>query len=183
MNTYFCLNFYRVLKHLAEGAAKGGSSHSKKLGAARTMIELRKMIAVSVAMAVDGALLLKRTNLEEDDLRSGTSATAAATLIIDKTTWLLKSSHELNYHMLSKYVKLPVYLISASFVLILRLIDSKASKHSSWRGKKVNVSQIKAHLLHMSRASDTRFDKTLPFPCWVFLLWDSLSLCSLQIRP
>ena len=45
---------------------------------------------------------------------SGTSASAAATFIIERITWLR---------------------ISASLVLILRLIDSRASKHSSCKYK------------------------------------------------
>ena len=50
---------------------------------------------------------------------SGTSASAAATFIIERITWLR---------------------ISASLVLILRLIDSRASKHSSCNISNVYIS-------------------------------------------
>ncbi len=66
--------------------AQLGMCHNKMLGAANTMAELNTMIAARAAITVDGAPLLKRTSLEDDDFKSGTSASAAATLIMDNTT-------------------------------------------------------------------------------------------------
>jgi len=59
------------------------------------MAKLNTMIAAKAAITVDGALLLKRTSLEDDDFMSGISASAAATLIMDRTTWLLKRKTKL----------------------------------------------------------------------------------------
>jgi hypothetical protein len=53
--------------------------HNKMVDAVRTTNELNTMMTAKVAATLEGAPLLKRTRRDDDEGKSGTSASAAAT--------------------------------------------------------------------------------------------------------
>ena len=164
LNIFVCAVFAFRYRHKANITWQ--LEHSKiiiRLNTTRILVRLQQLPATCKLLQ----LPLNWNSLDEvaEEGSGGTSkASAFATLIIDRMTWLR---------------------ISASLDMIFSWMDFNASKHSSWNLYKwisYSLVNIGSEIIRL-KTFFMKNDMGIPFLYWEFLPSSFLFLCSLHVHP